>query len=67
MIALLDYLKIPKAIFVGHDWGSPVVWALSLHYPSRVSAVASFVVPFYPINPKKNPWISNLNFINFKF
>jgi len=56
MVALLDVLKVSKAVFVGHDWGSPVVWCLALHYPERVAAVASYVVPFHPTNPKKNPW-----------
>lgn len=28
MIELLDSLGVKKAIWVGHDWGSPVVWAM---------------------------------------
>lgn len=48
LVALMDHLRIPKAIFVGHDWGSPAVQAMTLRYPERVAAVASYVVPFYP-------------------
>lgn len=57
LVALLDYLNIPKAIFIGHDWGSIVAWSLSVHHTNRVAAVSSVVVPFYPVNPSKNPWI----------
>eukprot|EP01119_Soliformovum_irregulare_P011094 TRINITY_DN2757_c0_g1_i1.p1 TRINITY_DN2757_c0_g1~~TRINITY_DN2757_c0_g1_i1.p1 ORF type:complete len:333 (+),score=90.44 TRINITY_DN2757_c0_g1_i1:149-1000(+) len=55
IIALLDALSIPKAILIGHDWGSVVVWTASLAYPDRIAAVASYVVPFFPSNPKQNP------------
>src|SRR4029079_4323229 len=29
LVALLDHLKIHKAIFVGHDWGRLTVWAMT--------------------------------------
>src|SRR5260221_7922151 len=32
MIELLDSLGHEKAIWVGHDWGSPVVWSLASHH-----------------------------------
>src|SRR5690348_17596045 len=35
MIELADSLNIDKAIWVGHDWGSPVVWNLASHHPDR--------------------------------
>lgn len=48
MIELIDHLGAERAVWVGHDWGSPVVWNLASHHPDRVRAVASLVVPFQP-------------------
>lgn len=33
------------AVWVGHDWGSPVVWNMALHHPELVHAIASLCVP----------------------
>ena len=33
------------AVWIGHDWGSPVVWNMALHHPERVHAIASLCVP----------------------
>lgn len=46
MIGLLDALAAPRAVWVGHDWGSPTVWSLARHHPQRVRAVASLCVPY---------------------
>jgi pimeloyl-ACP methyl ester carboxylesterase len=35
-----------RAIWIGHDWGSPVVWSLASHYPERCQAVANLCVPY---------------------
>ncbi len=48
MLGLLDSLGQERALWVGHDWGSPVVWALASHYPERCLAVASLCVPYLP-------------------
>src|SRR5262245_15424985 len=32
MIELLDHLGAAKAVWIGHDWGAPVVWALAQHH-----------------------------------
>ena len=45
MIGLLDALGRERAIWVGHDWGSPVVWNIASHHPDRCDAVASLCVP----------------------
>ena len=37
--ALLDHLKIDRAVVVGHDWGAPVAYRVALDYPERVSAL----------------------------
>jgi pimeloyl-ACP methyl ester carboxylesterase len=46
MIELLDGLGREKAVWVGHDWGSPVVWSLASHHPERCFGVANLCVPY---------------------
>jgi pimeloyl-ACP methyl ester carboxylesterase len=46
MLFLIDSLGAEKAVWVGHDWGSPVAWAMASHHPDRCHAVASLCVPF---------------------
>ena len=48
MAGLMDALDLEKAIFVGHDWGGPVVWNMPLLYPDRVAGVVGMSVPFSP-------------------
>lgn len=48
MIELLDSLKAEKAVWVGHDWGSPVVWSIAQHHPERCHGVANLCVPYQP-------------------
>jgi pimeloyl-ACP methyl ester carboxylesterase len=47
MLELLDGLGRDKAVWVGHDWGSPVVWSLARHHPERCIGVASLCVPYF--------------------
>jgi pimeloyl-ACP methyl ester carboxylesterase len=46
MLELLDHLGHKKAIWVGHDWGAPVVWSLASHHPERCHGVANLCVPY---------------------
>jgi pimeloyl-ACP methyl ester carboxylesterase len=46
MIELLDSLGREKAVFVGHDWGAPVVWSLAAHHADRCHGVANLCVPY---------------------
>jgi pimeloyl-ACP methyl ester carboxylesterase len=48
MLELIDSLNHRQAIWVGHDWGSPVVWALASHHPDRCHGVANLCVPYLP-------------------
>ena len=48
MIELLDALGAKKAIWVGHDWGAPVVWGIAQHHPDRCHGVANLCVPYFP-------------------
>ena len=46
MLELLDSLGRERAIWVGHDWGSPTVWNLARLHPDRCDGVASLCVPY---------------------
>jgi pimeloyl-ACP methyl ester carboxylesterase len=46
VVGLLDALDIEKAVFVGHDWGSIVVWSAAVMHPERVERVVSLNVPY---------------------
>jgi pimeloyl-ACP methyl ester carboxylesterase len=46
MIELLDSLGRQKAVWIGHDWGSPVVWNIAAHHADRTEGVASLCVPY---------------------
>ncbi len=46
MIGLLEHLEAESAVWIGHDWGSPVVWNLASHHPERCVAAASLCVPY---------------------
>ncbi|HYE91200.1 MAG TPA: alpha/beta hydrolase [Terriglobales bacterium] len=46
MLELADSLGREKVIWVGHDWGSPVVWSLASHHPERCHGVVNLCVPY---------------------
>jgi pimeloyl-ACP methyl ester carboxylesterase len=51
LLGLLDDVGVDDAVFVGHDWGSMVVWQQSLLNPERVKGVVGMSVPFLPRGP----------------
>ena len=46
LIGLLDALKIPSAVLVGHDWGATHAWSAALMRPDRFKAVFCLSVPY---------------------
>ena len=50
MLQLLDGLGRSSAVWVGHDWGSPTVWALASHHPARCDGVANLCVPYWVLD-----------------
>ncbi len=50
MIALLDSLGRDRAIWVGHDWGSPTVWNIASHHPDRCHGVANLCLPYFTVD-----------------
>ncbi len=51
LIGLLDHFGIPKAVFVGHDWGGLVTWMVPLLHPDRVAGNIGVNTPFLPRSP----------------
>lgn len=48
LIDLLDVRGIERAVFVGHDWGGFVAWALPVLYPDRCAGVVGICTPYTP-------------------
>ncbi|WP_139830850.1 alpha/beta fold hydrolase [Mycobacterium paraense] len=48
IVGLLDDVGAERAVWIGHDWGAPVVWHAPLLHPDRVAAVAALSVPALP-------------------
>jgi pimeloyl-ACP methyl ester carboxylesterase len=48
LVGLLDALKVPSAILVGHDWGATHSWNTALMRPDRFTAVFCLSVPYFP-------------------
>jgi pimeloyl-ACP methyl ester carboxylesterase len=48
MIELHDHLGGRPAIWVGHDWGSPVAAALAAHHAERCRGVVLISIPYFP-------------------
>jgi pimeloyl-ACP methyl ester carboxylesterase len=48
LVGLLDDVGVSDALFVGHDWGSMVVWDLARLHPPRVRGVVNVSVPYTP-------------------
>lgn len=46
MLELLASLGHAQAVWIGHDWGSPVVWNIAAHHPDKAIGVASLCVPY---------------------
>lgn len=48
IVGLIDDVGAERAVWIGHDWGAPVVWHAPLLHPDRVAAVAALSVPATP-------------------
>lgn len=48
MTELLAALGAKAAIWVGHDWGAPVVWALAQQHSELCLGVANLCLPYLP-------------------
>lgn len=48
MAELHDALGGGPAVWVGHDWGTEVVWALAAHRSERCSGAVGLTIPYIP-------------------
>ena len=55
LTALLDRFGYEDALFVGHDWGALVVWALAVMHPQQVAGLINLSVPF--LVRGKSEWV----------
>lgn len=46
VLGVLDALGAREAIFIGHDFGAPLVWNLAVRAPERVRAVIALACPY---------------------
>ncbi len=46
MAALLGHLGREEAVWIGHDWGCGIVWALAAHHPDLCAGVINLCVPY---------------------
>jgi pimeloyl-ACP methyl ester carboxylesterase len=55
LTGLLDHFGHDEAVFVGHDWGAIVVWALALLHPKRAAGIINLSVPY--LQRGATPWV----------
>lgn len=55
LIGLMDHFGYEKAVFMGHDWGSAVVWGMGLLHPNRVKKQVNLALPYQERG--EIPWI----------
>jgi len=48
LVGLLDALGVERAVFVGHDWGGFVAWAMPVMHPERTAGVIGVNTPYMP-------------------
>jgi pimeloyl-ACP methyl ester carboxylesterase len=51
LVGVLDVLEVEKAVFVGHDWGGFVVWAMPTLHPERTAGVIGVNTPYTARGP----------------
>jgi pimeloyl-ACP methyl ester carboxylesterase len=51
LVGLLDALGVERAVFVGHDWGGFVAWAMPVLHPARTAGVVGVNTPLLPRSP----------------
>lgn len=53
IIGMLDALRIPRCVIVGHDWGGMTAWNAAMMHPARIERVIGINTPFLPRGPMK--------------
>jgi soluble epoxide hydrolase/lipid-phosphate phosphatase len=61
MLALISHLGRNQAVWIGHDWGCGLVWALTAHHPEVCVAVACMAVPYRTLELGLDTLVSLVN------
>ncbi|MFN8051836.1 MAG: alpha/beta hydrolase [Acidimicrobiales bacterium] len=48
LVRLLDDLGEERAVFVGHDWGGFLTWAMGVLHPDRCAGIVGVCTPYTP-------------------
>lgn len=48
LVGLLDHLGAARGVFVGHDWGGFVAWAMPVLHPDRCAGAVGVCTPYLP-------------------
>jgi pimeloyl-ACP methyl ester carboxylesterase len=51
LVGMLDAVGIDRAVFVGHDWGGFVAWAMPVLHPDRTAGIVGVNTPLLPRAP----------------
>lgn len=46
MVELHDAVGGTPAVWVGHDWGAPIVWAMASNHPTRCRGIVNMSIPY---------------------
>ena len=67
LLGIVDQITGPgsPAVFVGHDWGSFVVWDIAREHPERVRGLVNMSVPFVDWPAKPTELFKMINGDNF--
>jgi soluble epoxide hydrolase / lipid-phosphate phosphatase len=52
VVELMNFLKIQKAVFVGHDWGGYLAWRMGIYFPEKCVGIASYCTSYTPPTKK---------------
>ncbi|MBS9533192.1 alpha/beta hydrolase [Mycobacterium sp. M1] len=66
LVGLLDDVDARRAVWIGHDWGAPVVWNAAQLHPDRVAGVVGLSVPPVP-RPQVPPTVAFRNIFGEHF
>ena len=60
-LSLLAYLQREAAVWIGHDWGCGIVWALAAHHPEVCVGVVNLCVPYRTLERGLGALVATVN------
>ena len=61
LLSVLHTTGRTSAIWIGHDWGAAVVWALAAHHPQLCDGAAGLVVPYRTLDRGWSAMLAHVN------